>query len=153
MANTPISLNRRDVDRFLSRFDEDPNGCWLWNSYLSGRGYGQMYVAGKVLSAHRIAYFLAHGPIPEGLQVDHLCHERRCVNPAHLRLATNAQNQENRATFAGLRGVYRDKSGHWRATVRQGRANHYAGTFDTAEEADAAARQLRAELGFRSDGR
>lgn len=57
------------------------NGCWLWTGMLSTSGYGQF---GKRIAAHRFAYEFAVGPIPNGLQLDHLCRVRNCVNPSHL---------------------------------------------------------------------
>src|SRR5262245_28915102 len=68
-----------------SRSEPEPNsGCLLWTGRISGQGYGGINVDGKPLRAHRLAYELAHGPIPPGLTLDHLCRVRTCVNPDHL---------------------------------------------------------------------
>lgn len=64
-----------------------PTGCLLWIGYLS-RGYGQVRSAGRILKAHRVAWELVNGSIPEGLVIDHLCRVRNCVNPAHMRVVT-----------------------------------------------------------------
>ena len=150
-----INLNEKYIRRFNSRVLLDrPQRCWPWLSTTTSRGYGQMFVAGKMVSAHRIAYQLAHGLIPDGLQVDHICHNRRCCNPKHLRLATNAQNQESQQTrpsMSGVRGVYAAPSGRWRTHVRRAGKHHTAGTFDTLDEAERAVVALRRELGFRGD--
>jgi hypothetical protein len=72
------------------------DGCWIWNGTVNKFGYGQfgIHVDGKwkPRGAHRIAYELSKGPIPEGLQLDHLCRNRRCVNPSHLEPVSNREN-------------------------------------------------------------
>ncbi|MCW2545384.1 MAG: hypothetical protein JWM40_2936 [Frankiales bacterium] len=63
------------------------SGCWTWTASTNGRGYGQMGRGGRgegIVLAHRVSYELHHGPIPEGLQIDHLCRNRLCVRPDHL---------------------------------------------------------------------
>ena len=80
-------------------------GCWLWKGTLVTNGYGVMYVEGQQRRAHRLSYEHFIGPIPEGLDLDHLCHNhdpgcvggakclhRRCVNPGHLQPATRKTN-------------------------------------------------------------
>ena len=58
--------------------------CWLCSAYCDPDGYGRMQRAGRSQAAHRAAYELLVGPIPEGLTLDHLCRMRDCCNPAHL---------------------------------------------------------------------
>lgn len=67
--------------------------CWLWIGNLNSRGYA-MFTLGPRPSklAHRVAYEWAHGPIPDGLQIDHLCRIRKCVNPAHLEAVSSREN-------------------------------------------------------------
>jgi hypothetical protein len=68
--------------------------CWLWTASTI-RGYGQIGAGGqfgKTLYAHRVAYEMLVGPIPEGLYLDHLCRVTRCVNPKHLEPVTNREN-------------------------------------------------------------
>ena len=60
------------------------SGCWLWEGSHQEKGYGFFAVNQKVQIAHRVAYEMFKGPIPEGLTIDHLCRNRRCVNPDHL---------------------------------------------------------------------
>lgn len=62
--------------------------CWEWTGVLEPTGYGRMSVNGRNVMAHRICYELHVGPIPDGLFLDHLCHNRRCVNPEHLEPVT-----------------------------------------------------------------
>lgn len=72
----------------------DPDECWLWTGHLGSGGYGAAYVRGVRTNrgAHRVAYELAVGPVPDGLEIDHLCFTRRCCNPAHLEPVTHAEN-------------------------------------------------------------
>lgn len=67
--------------------------CWLWQGPINNSGYGVMYDAdGKHTGVHRVAYENAVGAIPVGMQIDHLCRVRHCVNPAHLEPVTRAEN-------------------------------------------------------------
>lgn len=69
------------------------DSCWLWNGGKR-RGYGYVYIAGsrRTTAAHRAVYTLLVGPIPHGLQLDHLCRVRHCVNPDHLEPVTQQEN-------------------------------------------------------------
>jgi hypothetical protein len=66
--------------------------CWPWVKSTASHGYGQTWDGTTVRLAHRVAWTLANGPIPAGMTIDHLCRNRRCCNPAHLRLLTNLEN-------------------------------------------------------------
>lgn len=79
------------MNRFWSKVDRTDT-CWLWTASTDRSGYGQFRVAGKTVLAHRFAYEAEAGPIPDGLQLDHLCRVRHCVNPAHLEAVTPAVN-------------------------------------------------------------
>lgn len=80
-------------DRFMKHVVADESGCWLWQSVIGKDGYGKFATSGTTKPlAHRIAYELFVGPIPEGLQIDHLCRVRRCVNPEHLEPVTQLEN-------------------------------------------------------------
>jgi hypothetical protein len=80
------------VDRFWSKVDKRPDGCWLWLDVPDVKGYGTLKVEGRRVKAHRFAYELLTGPIPEGLTLDHLCLVKPCVNPAHLEPVTAREN-------------------------------------------------------------
>jgi len=81
------------LDRILERSIPEPNtGCWLWIGCGNHRGYGQIKIAGVQHLAHRVSYELFVGPIPAGLQIDHLCRVRCCVNPSHLEPVTGLEN-------------------------------------------------------------
>jgi hypothetical protein len=79
-------------ERFKSHIEFTPY-CWLWKGSKNWGGYGQVNMGGKnVRSVHKVAYELFHGSVPEGLQLDHLCRVRHCVNPAHLDAVTQRDN-------------------------------------------------------------
>lgn len=80
-------MSEKTRAKFWSRVDTGGE-CWLWKGPLQKHGYGA--IGGRL--AHRVAYELLKGPIPEGLQLDHLCRVRPCVNPEHLEPVTPKTN-------------------------------------------------------------
>lgn len=86
------TMGRSARDRFWEKVDKSGE-CWLWTAAKSVGGYGQFWPASRVRRyAHCYAYELLVGPIPEGLQIDHLCRVRLCVNPDHLEAVTQQEN-------------------------------------------------------------
>jgi hypothetical protein len=86
IANTLLA---KRVDRFWAQVAKQPgcNACWLWTGHIEPNGYGRFGGGGRSCfrtSPHRFSYELAHGPIPDGLVIDHLCRVPNCVNPGHL---------------------------------------------------------------------
>ena len=81
-------------ERLWEKVDtSDRDGCWVWLASLSGSGYGQLTDdTGRTRQAHRLAYELVVGPIPDRSVLDHLCRNKRCVNPAHLEPVTLREN-------------------------------------------------------------
>jgi CRISPR/Cas system CSM-associated protein Csm3 (group 7 of RAMP superfamily) len=69
-----------------------PNGCWLWLGAGGSHGYGQLRWRTAPWLAHRLAYVLTFGPLPDWLEVDHLCRIRSCIRPDHLEPVTPAEN-------------------------------------------------------------
>jgi hypothetical protein len=83
-------------DRFWSKVDKSGT-CWLWTEHLLANGYARFHVSGSYgyrerPYAHRWIYEVTYGPIPVGMEIDHLCRVRHCVNPTHLEAVTHAEN-------------------------------------------------------------
>lgn len=79
------------IQRFWTKVAKTDR-CWLWTGCLSAKGYARTSVNRKHLPAYRVAYVLLVGPVPQGLELDHLCRNRRCVNPSHLEPVTHRVN-------------------------------------------------------------
>lgn len=103
-------------ERFWSKVDKQgPDECWQWLAAKQRNGYGVIGLGGhdgRMVRTHRVSYELAHGPIPEGLIIDHLCRNRGCVNPAHLEAVDQRTNL--------LRGTGASARNHVKSTCPQG---------------------------------
>lgn len=80
------------LQRFWEHVDKAQDGCWNWTGWLRSTGYGRFYEGKRSWLAHRFSYTVFVGPIPSGLNIDHLCRNRSCVNPAHLEPVTQQEN-------------------------------------------------------------
>lgn len=81
------------VEYFWDHSIPEPNsGCWIWLGTSNQWGYGRIQRLGKKTVVHRACYELAHGPVPQGLELDHKCRVRLCVNLAHLEPVTRLEN-------------------------------------------------------------
>jgi hypothetical protein len=148
-----------DAERFWAKVDKE-NGteCWLWTASQGGKGYGRFRTksARSMVSAHRWSYEDANGPIAEGLQIDHICRVKLCVNPDHLRSVTNKENQENlglrRDNSSGVRGVtWNVRDNRWHVKVGHNGRRYHGGYFTEFDAACLAAVELRNQLFTHND--
>lgn len=79
-------------ERLLKHINITNTGCWEWAACTHRTGYGKVNVDHKTSLAHRVSYQEFIGPIPEGLDIDHLCRNRKCINPDHLEPVTRREN-------------------------------------------------------------
>ena len=99
MANNGMQLRKALADGGLRGYLESmvekvpESGCWVWMGTLREKGYGCLQIGGKMQRAHRVSYVAFIGDIPEGLQIDHLCRVKCCINPHHLEPVTNEENR------------------------------------------------------------
>lgn len=88
----------KDRERFWARVDRpSPTSCWPWLGSHHEFGYGWFWAQGKSRNAHRVAWEMTYGPIPDGLMVMHACDNGTCVNPSHLMVGTGLSNQMDMA--------------------------------------------------------
>lgn len=84
--------NCRPIEVRFWKYVAKTSGCWLWKAAVGPTGYGSISLRGKCLLAHRVGYELAFGKIPENVDIHHICRNRRCVKPAHLKAFSPAEH-------------------------------------------------------------
>jgi hypothetical protein len=90
--------------RFHARYVVTENGCWQWTGKLMKIGYAEISWNGRRFYAHQVSYLLHKGDIPEGLEIDHLCENKGCVNPDHLEAVPHWVNS--------VRGNFKKRHSH-----------------------------------------
>lgn len=154
LAGGPVKVPDESVeDRFRRYAGEPSEGCWEWSGALGSGGYGHFKLDGRMVKAHRWAYERYREPIPEGMVIDHMCHNRTCVNPDHLRVVTQDINAKNRVVQSnnrsGVSGVQvrklRSGANSYAATVKREGKTVWLGSFATVEEAAGVAIAARQE--------
>ena len=90
----PLGSQRMSLGERLDASTDKSGECWIWTGVRNKSGYGRIYVhdKGRPMLAHRVAYELRRGPIPDALVIDHLCRTPACINPAHMEVVTNDEN-------------------------------------------------------------
>ena len=138
----PAGLAGEDMLAWMQeQTTETAGGCWTWpEDRLFPSGYGQVWWRGRSQRAHRVAYELACGPIPDGLQVNHHCDNPACIRPDHLYVGTQRENIAD-AVRRGRHGRARPGSRHHNAKlteddVREMRRRANGGESHTAISAD-----------------
>ena len=144
-----VLLQYKTPEERWENWTEWQGDCLIWTGNLDNYGYGRIWVDGSNRKAHRYAWEREHGPIPEGMLVDHKDHcDTRCVNVGHLRLATYAENNANKGVLrsdnvSGHRNVFWDKArNRWRVEV----GGVYVGRYWDLEVAVELENQARQEL-------
>lgn len=124
--------------------------CIIWTGSINDSGYGKIWDGKQTVRAHRYAWERVNGPIPEGMFIDHRCHNPACVKVAHLRLASQSENNAHRSgptsvSRSGIRNVYPYRN-KWRVAVGKGGILHEFGKYSDIDEAAEVAEKARREL-------
>jgi hypothetical protein len=97
----PRDGNMSLLERFEQKVQHVPeSGCWLWSGYTCEKGYGIFWFDGGPKKAHRVSYEIYRDGVPADMVIDHLCRERSCVNPDHLRIVTAKENTHAAGSLA-----------------------------------------------------
>lgn len=101
-----IEINQVEFSGILAllgnRVEIQPDECWTWTGAKTPRGYGKVNRNHRFIYVHRLAYETFRGSIPPEMEIDHLCNNRACVRPDHLRAVTHLQNTMRSQNFAAV---------------------------------------------------
>jgi len=97
-----MNIKQADISRFYKHistinFKTQPDICWMMDLCCADNGYHRIAIDKKSRDAHRVSYIIHKGPIPDDLQIRHICHNKRCVNPNHLIIGTHQDNMDDRS--------------------------------------------------------
>jgi hypothetical protein len=108
--------------RILAKIELVPSGCWEWGGYRDRRGYGQARYDARTCYVHTVIYVATVGPVPDGMELDHLCRNPPCCNPCHLEAVTHLENIR-RGEWAPARNARKERcpKGHDYVTGTNGR--------------------------------
>ncbi|WP_409250117.1 HNH endonuclease signature motif containing protein [Enterobacter hormaechei] len=138
------------LDRLRSKYMVDEStGCWNWLAYINSDGYGMFKHKGMMALAHKASYELLVKNVPDGFELDHACHNRKCVNPKHLSVVTHRVNVWNRikpVSSTGVMGASLRESGKYRARLTRNGDIILQKEFETLSEAMAAVEKARCEF-------
>lgn len=153
--DTPLEFRATTLAEALAHRTTSIGGCLVWTGATNSTGYAQINLGNRRELVHRLVFQDSHGPIPEGIYIDHRCGNPSCVDVRHLRLATPKQNVEHQTKLlstntSGYRGVYR-KRNRWMVRVEHNGKRYDLYSFVTAEEANEAAVALRNQLYTHND--
>ena len=121
-----VYLRRQRPARLWDRLDYTA-GCWRWTGAVDGQGYGQVLHYNQMIKAHRLAWILTHGDIPDDLWVLHRCHSPACCNPKHLYLGPSDSRLAQTAAAPYLRGEQHGRARLTEAQVREIRVRYLSG--------------------------
>ena len=140
---------RTDKDGPVPKHAPELGACWQWTWGKSAQGYGLLSINGVSRLVHRVSYEMHSGKIPAGMEIDHMCNNRACVNPSHLRVATSGQNGQNYVgaqiqSKTGVRGVtwYESRQKYMAKASLNGK-QYYLGWYTDIEEANAVVTEWR----------
>lgn len=148
MTNIYNTINK--IFRFWGKVKIN-NGCWVWTGKKNADGYGRFQINKERMLVHRVSFGLFHGSVPNNMDVDHICNNRECVNPLHLRVCSKSDNAKNRLinknNKTGYKGVHWHKAvGKFASVINANKKVHVLGYFIDKEEAHAAYCKASKEL-------
>ena len=118
------------MKRFWDKVDKSGD-CWLWTAGINDKGYGRFRYLGQACLAHRVVYHLTHGELPDRLR--HTCDNPQCVNPAHLKPGTQADNLNDMAERGRGRRTHLHKTIVEQAKIMQGTQREVADILGIAQ--------------------